>query len=294
MEMAWQAEKALDPSPGDDPQNATMDSHLSPAETARRFGVSIKALRLYEQHGLLKPSRTVNGSTGAAWRAYGSDQIARLHQILALKRLGLSLGQIGELLAGENALDSILAAQERVLTKDSERISRALALIRKARTKLASGDILSIDDLATLTQETIMTKLSTAEELKEILTPFKQKHLTPQEEASFEEAREWASSQSDDVKKSMRELMEEARALMTSGDATTAAAMDFARRFRATTERLKSSEPSSLTELRPKLKTMMDDARSDPAVSQKLEVFGFVEKALANLKAKEGCSERQE
>jgi DNA-binding transcriptional MerR regulator len=219
-----------------------MDSHLSPAETAKRFGISIKALRLYEQHGLLKPLRTANGSTGAAWRVYGSDQIARLHQILALKRLGLSLGQIGELLAGADALDPILAVQERVLAKDRERITRALTLIRKARTKLASGDILSIDDLATLTQQTVMTKQPTAEELKEILTPFKQKHLTPQEEASLEEAsvKEWTSGQ---PRKSMRQLMEEAKALMTSGDATTAAAMDFARRFRATTEHLKSSEP---------------------------------------------------
>ena len=270
-----------------------MDSHLSPAETAKRFGISIKALRLYEQHGLLKPLRTANGSTRAAWRVYGSDQIARLHQILALKRLGLSLGQIGELLAGADALDPILAVQERVLAKDSERITRALTLIRKARTKLASGDILSIDDLAILTQETVMTTQSTAEELKEILTPFKQKHVTPQEEASLEEAsvREWTSGQ---PKKSMRQLMEEAKALMTSGDATTAAAMDFARRFRATAQHLKSSEPSLLTALRPKLKAMLDDARSDPDVSQKLEVFAFVEKALANLKAQEDNSESQE
>jgi hypothetical protein len=42
-----------------------MDNHLSPAEAAKRFGISIKALRLYEQHGLLKPLRTANGSTGA-------------------------------------------------------------------------------------------------------------------------------------------------------------------------------------------------------------------------------------
>ena len=103
---------------------------LSPSETARRFGVSIKALRLYEQHGLLIPLRTTNGSTGAAWRVYGSEQLARLHQILALKRLGLSLGQIGEFLAGESALDPILAAQEQVLTKEGERITRALALIQ--------------------------------------------------------------------------------------------------------------------------------------------------------------------
>jgi hypothetical protein len=54
------------------------------------------------------------------------------------------------------------------------------------------------------------------------------------------------------------------------------------------------SEPSPLTALRPKLRAMMDDARSDPDVSQKLEVFAFVEKALANLKAKEDNSESQE
>jgi hypothetical protein len=206
-----------------------MDNHLSPAETAKRFGISIKALRLYEQHGLLKPLRAANGSTG-----------------------------------------------------------------RKARTKLASGAILSIDDLAALTQETAMTNQSTAEELKEILTPFKQKHLTPQEEASLEEAsvKEWQSN--DLARKSMRQLVEEAKALMTSGDATTAAAMDFARRFRATAEHLKSSEPPPLTALRPKLKAMMDDAQSDPNVSQKSEVFTFVGKALANLKAQEDNSASQE
>src|ERR1700735_2888722 len=117
-----------------------MDCHLSPAETAKRFGISIKALRLYERHGLLTPLRTSNGATRAAWRVYGSDQLARLHQILALKRLGLSLGQIGDLLVGEDALGPILGFQERVLAEDSKRVTRALALIRKARAKLASGE----------------------------------------------------------------------------------------------------------------------------------------------------------
>ena len=162
-----------------------MDFHLSPAETAKRFGISIKALRLYERYGLLKPLRTSNGTTHAAWRVFGSDQLARLHQILALKRLGLSLGQIGELLVGEDALDPILAFQERVLVKDGERIARALSLLRKARTKLASGAALSIDDLATLTQETVMTTHPTLKELNEIMTPFNQKHLTPEEKPAL-------------------------------------------------------------------------------------------------------------
>jgi Spy/CpxP family protein refolding chaperone len=136
-----------------------------------------------------------------------------------------------------------------------------------------------------------MTQQSTAEELKEILTPFPQKHLTTQERASLKEL---TSAQPDDVKKSMKQLLEEAKALMTSGDATTAAAMELARRFRATREHLKSSELSLLTALRPKLKAMMDDARSDPAVSQKMEVLAFVEKALANLKAQEDNGASQE
>ena len=136
-----------------------------------------------------------------------------------------------------------------------------------------------------------MTKQSTAEELRKILTPFKQEHLTAQEAASLEASiKEWKSAQTDDVvQTSMQQLLEEAKALMASGDATSAAALDFARRYRAIAEHMKSSLPSRLTALRPKLKAMMDDARSDPDVSQKLEVFAFVKKALANLKAKEGA-----
>jgi DNA-binding transcriptional MerR regulator len=265
-----------------------MDRYLSPAETAKRFGISIKALRLYEQHGLLKPLRTANGSTGAAWRVYGPDQVARLHQILALKRLGLSLAQIGKLLLGEDVLDSILALQERALVNDSKRIARALTLIRKARTKLASGEALSIDDLATLTQETVMATHPTAKELNEAVTPFIKKHLTPEEHANV---KDWNSGHPD-LLNTGKNLIEEAKALMASGDATSAAAMDFARRFRALNKQMTSS-PSPVPALQPKLKAMVDDARSDPKASQKLEVFGFIEKALANLKAREdnGTSE---
>ncbi len=36
----------------------TSQRFLNPSEAARRLGVSTKALRLYEQHGLIKPIRT--------------------------------------------------------------------------------------------------------------------------------------------------------------------------------------------------------------------------------------------
>lgn len=99
------------------PMTAPSDIHLSPAEAARKLGVSPKALRLYERHGLVKPLRAENG-----YRAYGPAEMARLHQVLALKGLGLPLSRIAALLHGQFAsLDAILALQESVLARDMDR-----------------------------------------------------------------------------------------------------------------------------------------------------------------------------
>ena len=159
-----------------------MKRPFTPAETAKRFGVSIKALRLYERHGLLTPLRSRAGSTGSAWRSYGPDQIARLHQILALKALGLSLASIGQLLASTDTLDTVLALQDQALVQENRRITKALALIRAARAKLRSGKTLSIDDLATLTNEASMaSKLTRPTLFHPALVPHQHKYFTPQE-----------------------------------------------------------------------------------------------------------------
>lgn len=56
--------------------------------------VSVKALRYYDEIGLLKPA-WVDPFTG--YRYYSADQLPRLNRILALKDLGLSLEQIARL-----------------------------------------------------------------------------------------------------------------------------------------------------------------------------------------------------
>ncbi|HEY9348253.1 MAG TPA: MerR family transcriptional regulator, partial [Inquilinus sp.] len=56
---------------------------LNASEAARRLGVSTKALRLYEQRGLLAPVRSAAG-----WRAYGPDEMGRAGEIAALRALG--------------------------------------------------------------------------------------------------------------------------------------------------------------------------------------------------------------
>jgi DNA-binding transcriptional MerR regulator len=148
---------------------------FSPAETSRRLGVSVRALRLYERRGLVRPQRTEAG-----WRVYGPAEIARLHQILALKSLGLSLTRIAQLIKGrETDLDAVLALQEQVLTTRQADLERALAALRKARARLAADQAISLDDLATLSKETTMRNpLIDDETWARDFAPVWRRHLT--------------------------------------------------------------------------------------------------------------------
>ena len=126
--------------------------YLSPAEVVRRLGVSVRALKLYERHGLLAPVKT-----SAGWRTYGPDQISRLHEILALKGLGLSLSRIAELLAGrESDLTGTLKMQAAALVTQRDRANAALRLIGAALQKLAEGEALPTADLIDLIRETTL------------------------------------------------------------------------------------------------------------------------------------------
>lgn len=251
--------------------------HLTPSETARRFGVTIKALRLYESRGLLKPLRTAAG-----WRTYGPDQIARLHQILALRRLGLPLGRIAQLLANAGALDTVLALQEESLTRDSRRLARALELVKAARAKLAAGQALSIDDLAHLSKETVMTKPD-AKELSKLLMPFADKHISPEEKAVLKAK----VADREQVARDWNGLMTEWQMLMQQGDPTSPAAQDMARRWSAFLGQL----PVHGEEIKSKEKAIIKDAMNDPATAEKMTLYkaigAFAEKAMAHLKAQE-------
>lgn len=61
---------------------------------ARDAGVTVRALRLYDRLGLLKPAAL----TESGYRLYGDAELARLEQISALRFVGFSLEQIKELL----------------------------------------------------------------------------------------------------------------------------------------------------------------------------------------------------
>jgi DNA-binding transcriptional MerR regulator len=69
---------------------------LSSGEFARRSRLSAKALRIYDELGLLRPD-DVEPSNG--YRRYGVDQLRTARLIAMLRGIDMSLGEIGALLA---------------------------------------------------------------------------------------------------------------------------------------------------------------------------------------------------
>ncbi len=108
---------------------------LSPSTAAQRLGVSAKALRLYEQRGLVAPSRTPAG-----WRAYGPDEMARVAEIVALRALGLSLSQVARVLGDDpQGLEPALAAHQATLEGRIRQLAGAVEKVRDLRAGLAQG-----------------------------------------------------------------------------------------------------------------------------------------------------------
>jgi DNA-binding transcriptional MerR regulator len=70
-----------------------VEEHLTVGRVAELAGVSIRTLHHYDEIGLLRPSaRTVAG-----YRAYSADDVERLREVLAYRRLGFGLREIADL-----------------------------------------------------------------------------------------------------------------------------------------------------------------------------------------------------
>jgi DNA-binding transcriptional MerR regulator len=234
---------------------------FGPAEMGQRLGVSPKALRVYERAGLVRPHRT-----DAGWRAYGPDQQARLHQVLALKRLGLSLARIGELLCGRLAsLDAVLCLQQQVLETRRAETDRGLTLLVAARAKLAREGALSPDDLTQLTRETVMSKKMTDQEMAEVFKPLTDKHFTPEDQANIMERKD--DYLSSEIKSAWNALIAEGDALVARReDPGSSHAADFAQRWMALVNKFTGGDAS----LNAKSSAMYKDAFSDPQTAGKM------------------------
>ncbi|MEU4556829.1 MerR family transcriptional regulator [Actinoplanes sp. NPDC023936] len=104
-------------------------------EFGRRAGLSVKALRLYEASGLLPPAEV---DTASSYRRYSAGQLDRAARIGLLRRLGMPLAVIGEVLDRPDAeagkrLDRWWAGEQAAFSARRESYTWL-------RTRLAHGD----------------------------------------------------------------------------------------------------------------------------------------------------------
>jgi DNA-binding transcriptional MerR regulator len=234
---------------------------FGPGQTARRLGVTTKALRVYEREGLVVPHRAESG-----WRLYGPAQIARLHQIIVLRDLGLSLRSINALVGSHSRLRDILRLQRETLVAQQDRIRRAIALIETAQGQLDEGRDLSLDDLATLTKETVVQQPT---DYKKFAARFEaviaEQDPSGQASHAYDEVKKDLGPISDERKAELRAMMAELALLAEAGDVNSEVAKAFVRRMRARTAGVKPSAEQKELMMKAYAKTVAEaQAKSEP------------------------------
>ncbi|WP_257388282.1 MerR family transcriptional regulator [Tahibacter caeni] len=122
----------------------TPTRYLRIGDLARRSGVSAKALRLYEQRGLLRPA----AHSAAGYRLYDAGSLAALSRIVVLKRAGFRLAEIGQLLARDaTAATRLLAARIATLERECAERAQALQALRSLAQRVVVPSTLDLDDL---------------------------------------------------------------------------------------------------------------------------------------------------
>lgn len=107
-------------------------------QLAKQSGVSVRTLHHFESLGLLKaPARSPSG-----YRRYGADAVLRLHRILAYRRMGLALKDIGPYLEF-NAPPLLDLVKQQIGVMDAELLrlqGQRDLLLRLATLLQSSGD----------------------------------------------------------------------------------------------------------------------------------------------------------
>ena len=117
-------------------------------EMSRRSGLSVRALRHYEEQGLLTPGRTSAGR-----RFYTLADMLVLARISLLKRAGFSIAQIRTLQAkGAPDAAALVDAQAEYLNEQMEKIISSLDVLDQVRRRLKSGEPADAESLCQLIQ----------------------------------------------------------------------------------------------------------------------------------------------
>jgi DNA-binding transcriptional MerR regulator len=101
-------------------------------EVAAATGLTVRTLHHYDEIGLLRPAER----SESGYRLYSDDDVRRLYRIVAFRRLGLALEEIGALLDGDGAADprALIRAQlDRLEAEAAMREQLRVRLVRLLR-----------------------------------------------------------------------------------------------------------------------------------------------------------------
>ena len=124
-----------------------MEKKMTSGEMAKKAGVSQKAIRLYDEKGLLKPTDYSDGN----YRLYDDAALQILEKIVALKQIGFSLEEIRDNLKDGDAVD-IKGALEIQLQKMEEKKYQLEKITDAIKRTLARKANLDWDDVAGIVQ----------------------------------------------------------------------------------------------------------------------------------------------
>ena len=102
------------------------------------LGVSKATVRYYEDQGLVTPQRTENG-----YREYSDEDVQLFQKIIVLRKLGLSMTELRDLIDGKAELDDVLSYNIEKLRTRQDEIASAIELCGKI--KAEASDFSSID-----------------------------------------------------------------------------------------------------------------------------------------------------
>lgn len=112
--------------------------HLIPiGHFAQQSRLSLKALRLYDRLGLLRPARV---DLESGYRFYTEDQLGRARRIALLRRLAMPLGTIQQLL--DVPAPEALRLLERYWDEIEERTAQARRIVAYLKVILEGGELM--------------------------------------------------------------------------------------------------------------------------------------------------------
>lgn len=145
-------------------------------EFAIHGAVSVRMLRHYDAVGLLAPAH-VDPHTG--YRRYAAEQLSRLNRLVALKDLGFTLEQVGQILDGSLGADQLhgmltlrQAQVEQSLTADRRRLTEIRRRLRLIEKENHMSDLEFTERaLPALTLTQLTSRVADVDEVSEVVGP---------------------------------------------------------------------------------------------------------------------------